>query len=414
MIARNSMKKKLPGRRMISRATFKVGFFSVCLAAAAGVMSQDQPAPKARLFDSYRGAEAEDLKARLDNLAIRVEEEPASRAFLVVYGPQGEGLGTGQHILKASADYLVNSRGLDESRLSTAYGGRYKDPREAWSELWLVPPGADPPELRDYRTDLRELRGKFAEYTEYDGILGCEGECSYNVNLAGFADALNEQPGSVAYIVVSNQVGAAIGTWRRVGKSTAADLESRGILAERIKLIFAGTRKVEKDEYPQQATVQLWILPKDAPPPVKESRSEGAPKEAVRLGTFWDNDLKYAATEKWVFEGFADVLKSNHNLGVCIILRPKEAPDFRDPEYPATSDQPPAPDLGKLIEKWKKQLVKDYQIEERRIFVITAAARDGYDGTIETWIIPPGANLPDPYADDSGDSDPPVDKPRGF
>jgi hypothetical protein len=371
-----------------------------------------QPPRGARLFDSYAGINSEDLMARLDNLAIQLQNDSDVHVHIIVYGPKGEGGGTGNRLLRMTIDYLVNSRGIDETRIGGDYGGRYKDPKDAWTELWLAPLGTEPPAPRKYQTNISELKGKFAEYDDYDGPSECEGPCSGSVTTAGFADALREQPESVAYIVVHNQQGANIGTWRRVAKSTAADLESRGIRADRINIIFAGTMRLSEDEYPQQARVQLWILPKDASPPVKEAKPEPLPKQPVQLGTFHDYELKYAAAEKLAFEGFADVLKANNNLAVCIIVRPPLAPNFRDPELLPIPDEPPDIDFAKLIEKWKEQLAKNYQVESRRIFVITAAAREGNDGTIETWIIPPGAAMPDPYADDS--IEPPSDKPMEF
>lgn len=395
---------------MIKPVIIVVAIISFGFMTAAKVTCQEQlrtepqPTRRARLFDSYAGVNSEDLMARLDSLAIQLQNDSDVHVQIIVYGPKGEGGGTGSRLLRMTIDYLVNSRGIDETRIAGNYGGRYKDPKDAWTELWLAPVGTEPPAPRKYETNISELKGKFAEYNDYDGPSECEGPCSGSVTTAGFADALREQPESVAYIVVHNQQGANIGTWRRVAKSTAADIESRGIPADRIKIIFAGTLKLTEDEYPQQARVQLWILPKDASPPTKEAKPEPLPKQSVQLGIFHDYELKYAAAGKLAFEGFADVLKANDSLGVCIIVRPPLAPNFRDPELLPIPDGPPDIDLTKLVEKWKALLAKTYQIESRRIFVVTASAREGNDGTVETWIITPGAAMPDPYADDSNDS----------
>jgi hypothetical protein len=361
--------------------------------------------PRAKLFDSYAGIYYEDLMARLDNFAIQLSDEPTARAHLIVYGPKGDNGGTGKHLLRISIDYLVNTRGIDEGRLSGNYGGRYKELTTSWSELWLVPAGADTPEAQAYETKIGKLKGKFAEFDSYayDGLDECFGPCLGDVTGAGFADALTEQPESVAYLVATNQKGAAIGTWRRVAKREADHLQTRGIGADRIKIIFAGTAKFGEDEYPQQARLQLWILPKDAPPPVKEAGPEEIPKVASQLGRFQDSDLKYPEIEKRAFEGFADVLKANGSLGVCIIARPPQTPGFRDPEFPPLENEPPDIDFKNLLDKWKDKLAMDYQIESRRIFVIIASAQEGNDGTIETWIVPPGASLPDPYATDDND-----------
>lgn len=378
------------------------------LAVTSTVISQPQRVEerqqvRARLFDSYGAINGEDLMARLDNFGIQLQNEPTVTAHIVVYGPDGDGAGSGKHLLSITKDYLTNTRGIDESRLDGLYSGRYKDPKESLTELWLVPFGAEPRPTHEYTPNIREIKGKFAEYSEYDGLPECGGPCVGSVTMAGFADVLRQQPDHVAYIVAYNQPGANIGTWRRVAKSIAADLESRGVPSDRIKIVFAGTKKLTDDKYAQQAFIQLWTLPKTAPAPVKEARAEGIPTKAVQLGVFHDYELKYQSTEEWAFQGFADVLKANGSLGVFIIVRPPLAAGFRDPEFPPLANEPPDVDLKHLLEKWKSKLAKDYLIDNRRVFAVIAAAQEGQEGTIETWIVPPGASLPDPYANDSGD-----------
>ncbi len=135
----------------------------------------------ARLFDAYAGISSEDLMARLDNLAIQLQNKSDLNAYIIVYGPKGEGAGTGNRLLRMTTDYLVNSRGIDETKISGVYGGRYKDAKNAWTELWLVPPGAESPATRGYPINISELKGKFAEYNVYDDPSECEGPCSGSV-----------------------------------------------------------------------------------------------------------------------------------------------------------------------------------------------------------------------------------------
>src|SRR4030095_594048 len=118
------------------------------------------------------------------------------------------------------------------------YGGQYKDFIDLLAELWMVPPGAELRKVKEYRTDLDRIKGKVAEYSRYDGPSDCAGACAASVTLSGVADALKEQPESVVYIVAANQIGATIGTWRRVARSEASSLETLGIASDRIKIIF--------------------------------------------------------------------------------------------------------------------------------------------------------------------------------
>jgi hypothetical protein len=58
-----------------------------------------------------------------------------------------------------------------------------------------------------------------------------------------------------------------------------------------------------------------------------------------------------------------------------------------------------------LSEKWKAELKKN-GIGEHRLIVMVVPTREGqWNGQIETWVVPPGAPLPDPSADDVIDAE---------
>lgn len=349
---------------------------------------------KARLFDAYGAIGYEDVSARLDNFAIQLQNEPNVDGYVVGYGPERDGSGTGKHLLRVTKDYLVRTRGLGPERIQTIYGGRYKNPAEVLSELWLVPQGMPAPEPRRYRSKLEAITGKFAEYEAWDSFPDGDGPSFGNVTLAAFGDILRQQPKTFAYIVAFNVRGATPGTWRRVAKRDVTNLQGYGIEADRIKIIYGGIAKREKNKDAQRAIVQLWILPSDAPPPVKEVNSELAPKEAVQIGSYNDYILKYPDEERWIFEGFTDVLRANEQLSVCLIVRPRNA----GREQYTGPDEPPDIDPVKLVEQWKSELTEKLGIKESRIIVIHAAADEYNGGTVDVWVVPPGAPLPDPYA----------------
>ncbi len=188
--------------------------------------------------------------------------------------------------------------------------------------------------------------------------------------------------------------------WRRVAKRNVSELQGYGIQADRIKIIYGGIVKGEEGEDVQQAKVQLWILPSDAPPPVKEAKAEINPKEAIQIGSYNGYTLKYSKDERRIFEGFADVLQANERLNVCLIVRPQIGNEGRE----LAPDEPPDIDPSKLVEKWKSELMEKYKINESHITIIHAAADEVHEGTIEVWVVPPGVALPDPYA--SPDNEP--------
>jgi hypothetical protein len=96
-------------------------------------------APESRKFDEYADLRFNDEKARLDNFAIQLQQEPGAQGYYVIFGScEGE---ADQRSARA-VDYLVNTRGIDRSRITVVNGGC----RETLTvELWIRPTGASEP-----------------------------------------------------------------------------------------------------------------------------------------------------------------------------------------------------------------------------------------------------------------------------
>lgn len=95
--------------------------------------------PEPRRFDEYGDIRFNDEKARLDNYAIQLQNEPGSQGYIIAYGTcEGEG----QARADRAKNYLVNTRGIDAGRITTVDGGCRAD---LAVELWIVPTGANPP-----------------------------------------------------------------------------------------------------------------------------------------------------------------------------------------------------------------------------------------------------------------------------
>jgi hypothetical protein len=95
-----------------------------------------------RKFDEFPNIKFDDEKARLDNFAIQLQNEPGSRGYILVYPGPRDHAGDAQKRAARARDYLVNTRGLDANRIVTLPGGQ----RAAQTvELWIVPNGANPP-----------------------------------------------------------------------------------------------------------------------------------------------------------------------------------------------------------------------------------------------------------------------------
>ena len=98
--------------------------------------------PSPTQFDTYGRIARNDEKARLDNFAIQLQNDPGAQGYIIAYGGRRGAAGEAQTRGDFAKNYLVNSRGIDPTRLVTVDGG-FRE--EATTELWLVPSGATPP-----------------------------------------------------------------------------------------------------------------------------------------------------------------------------------------------------------------------------------------------------------------------------
>jgi hypothetical protein len=101
------------------------------------------PSPKARVFDQFEPPAFDDVKARLDNLAIELQNAPATQGYVIVYSGRRSRPGQADKLAARAKAYLTKERGIDSSRLVVINGG-YRE--SDYFELWLVPQGAEPPQ----------------------------------------------------------------------------------------------------------------------------------------------------------------------------------------------------------------------------------------------------------------------------
>lgn len=372
----------------------------------------------ARKFDEFEEVGGCDHGARLDNFAIALANEPTVTGYIIAYGPEGKGVGTGELRLRVSEDYLVNSRGVDPERFKSIYGGRYKEISGSATELWIVPAGAEPPEPQKYGNAAATFNGRVAEYDTSDALYGGgegTGPAFGHNPLAGMADILRQQPEKLAYIVSFNSPKAAPGAWRRGAREVALALESsHGIKAERIKIIYGGYKELD-GEGNASARIQLWVAPAGEPPVAEVKEPEPRPEKAVQILSVDEYALNYEDNSRLAFEGFAEILKNDPQMRACIIIRLENRPEltvevaeieeqgaYRIEATEAaaeaealTVEETPKLDLIQLVEKWKSDLEEKYGISRDRVMVIMGESQQ-WSGSIETWVVPPGAALPDP------------------
>jgi hypothetical protein len=99
------------------------------------------PPQQPRKFDEYGNIRFNDEKARLDNFAIQLQNDPSATATIIVFGSCA---GEGQQRGDRAKDYLVNTRGIEAGRITVVDGGCRSD---LTVQLWIVPSGAAQPEV---------------------------------------------------------------------------------------------------------------------------------------------------------------------------------------------------------------------------------------------------------------------------
>jgi hypothetical protein len=100
----------------------------------AGVASN----PTSRQVDEYSNIPNDDVKARIDNFFITLNNEPNSRGYIIIYGTPAQ-----IRRQRTQINQAIAFRKYDASRVTFVDGPNNGEQRV---KLWIVPPGADNPQ----------------------------------------------------------------------------------------------------------------------------------------------------------------------------------------------------------------------------------------------------------------------------
>jgi len=115
------------------------GYEEVCSASC----SIQFPIPlTCRRFDEFPEISRNDEKARLDNFAIELQNDPTSIAYVIIYPGLRDRSGVAQTRSTGIVDYMVNSRRFEARRMVTLVGPAREQSK---AQLWACPQGAQPP-----------------------------------------------------------------------------------------------------------------------------------------------------------------------------------------------------------------------------------------------------------------------------
>jgi hypothetical protein len=110
--------------------------------SAICTLSLPIPGAKPKKFDEFPDISRNDEKARLDNYAVELQNDPTATGYVLVYPARARKTSDAQKHSSRIIEYLVNSRGIDARRFVTMVGSARE---ELKVELWIAPQGAKPP-----------------------------------------------------------------------------------------------------------------------------------------------------------------------------------------------------------------------------------------------------------------------------
>ncbi|HJT66185.1 MAG TPA: hypothetical protein VJ749_07015 [Pyrinomonadaceae bacterium] len=110
--------------------------------AVSMVAAEEKKIIVAREFDECNNCTFDDQKARLDNLAVELQNDQSATGYIIAYGGRTSPIGQVERLMTRARDYLIKQRGIDDSRIVVINGGFREDDSVA---LWIVPSGAAAP-----------------------------------------------------------------------------------------------------------------------------------------------------------------------------------------------------------------------------------------------------------------------------
>jgi len=239
---------------------------------------------KAVKFDDFGDIEWSDKAARLDHFAIKLQEAPGLKGFIIVYRSRRDLPGLSSRLARQMKNYLIYSRGLKADRVIDVDGGRASYLSQ---ELWLVPANTTPTSRRDIFSADFDDPDSAQEFDDYS-LGGMDYEIEGD-SLEAFSDAVRRSPRSRAYVIFYPQYYVQL--WETFDPETnrtmkperhvyQTTMQKTNELMGEIKKTLVSEYKLDPSRvtvvnggYRKWVAVELWIVPRGVHPPVATPNS---------------------------------------------------------------------------------------------------------------------------------------------
>lgn len=350
-----------------------------CVFVAHGVASRAQEAwPSAgggdplagttRKLDDYGKMGYCSETAHLDNFALTLQNEPGTKAYLLVYMGRDDMPAWKNGILGRAADYLVHSRRLDASRVKVVFGG-YREQRT--TELWVVAGGDPAPEPSDtidvkvdrtkaYLWDDKHVEVEFSyDPEEGEEEAGAEAESAKDDDEA--APEADPAEGAAAKEPSEEEKAAE-----------AAEAEERAAYEKyEIAVERRGVMRVEEEPAVVAVEPAAAAVEKVA---AGQGEETAAAQEEPAVG-----NVKVSLW--WNVESFAEALKAEPDSRACLVY------------YYGLKDADRETVRG-LLARAVAKLGEQFGLKGDRVITVEG----GYSPapSVELWVVPRGAEPPKP------------------
>lgn len=269
------LKRTLTGRVLACASLLLCAF-------ACELRAQEQAG--ARKIDECGDILISDWLARADNFAIELQNAPATKGYIVAYGVPNKFPGWPLRRAYQIKGYLLQSRGLEASRVEVVNGG-YRD--DVLYQLWLVGPGAQLPvapfdlgaALSRERTPLL-FDGLYpyapGEEPSTDIIDGYQGYLyEIRAQFAPLAEALRADPAARACLIAYASHRDRRGTDGRLAARQKLEmLKNHSLSPSRVVALAGGRRK--------RRSLELWVVPPGSPLPKPSPEAPPARRRRAR------------------------------------------------------------------------------------------------------------------------------------
>ncbi len=222
-------------------------FFLFCLNCVISVVAQDPVK-----FDEFGNLSTDDAQARLDNFAVRLNEIPDAKGFIIGSRSERNLQGAFLRLLHGYRNYLTDSRGVDPQRVAVVE----LNPRDKETiQLWTTEAGATAP-LPSKESNKSDKPVQFDSLTVGDG---CVGEYTIDLEepddaLKFFAGALQTNPTSKGLLIIHPSFRAGPLTANTLAEKSRQTLITENKLAdERVAIQITSRRSC--------AEMDLWLVP---------------------------------------------------------------------------------------------------------------------------------------------------------